>query len=238
MKTTDSFPALHLTHADGQRLIVLDNISNVYAAQFLPSGNDLLVTDGYTQQQTLILGYYRNNPQAPLEDVNGNRLEGLQLQAMTTLFVSSLRGAPTLTDVLRESMIAAPLLPTATPQRALDVCWGDIVILTQDLLLGDSSASAPARSLHFRVSSLMDNAFLLCDAVVLREGDVFSYADLIKGRVELHHDETSSQSGHLHINVSGENDTLLDDIVLEVRVAGFAPLEYRAVTTHVTAHAH
>jgi hypothetical protein len=229
MTTTHLLPQLHLTHADGQRIIALDNISNVYTAQFLPSGNDLLVTDSYTQQQTLILGYYRNNPQAALEDNTGNRLEGLQLQAMTTLFVSTLKNAPTLTDVLRESMVPQPVKGTSTAAlRTIDIGWGDIVSLSQEHLLDNSSAGASARSLQFRVSAMMDNAFLLCDAVVLREGDVFSYADIVAGHVELHHDETSSQSGQLYISVSGENDALLDDIILDIRVAGFAPLEYRA----------
>jgi hypothetical protein len=232
-KTNDD--SITLVHADGQQEVFLGVGSNIFSAQLIPAGHDLLVVCD-DDHQALVVGYFRNRPHPVLIDASGNRLDAFKVQALTARFTKALQSPIDIADVIQ----VAPSAPNMLHRPARNSCnirWGEALVIHQDHLLSRDMQHIPAANLLFRIAQTPENVFVLGDYVVLQRGDTFSYQHLVTGLVHLQHDEITHKSGTLKLEIidqHGDNQGV-SELHIDVHNITQIPAEGRNFAQLITA---
>ncbi|MFN7901568.1 MAG: hypothetical protein ACK5O1_01890 [Holosporales bacterium] len=171
---------------------------DIVTAHFLPAKPDLLITFA-DDISVLVTGYY-NDKSPILIDKNGRSLERSEVDVLTGAFA-------------RAMLANKPVVKNNEyNDRVVQVAWGTSAFLNQEHILPlVESTQTQALDLDFFLEQAPENCFVLCDALVLRPGDTFTYRDVVAGMVSIQHDEVTDGQDSLILGVNGQKVTI--DIV-------------------------
>ncbi|MFN5609378.1 MAG: hypothetical protein ACK53X_06700 [Holosporales bacterium] len=183
--------AMRLIEGEGQERVIVGG--DISTARFLPAKPDLLITFA-DDASVLVTGYYSGESPV-LVDQSGRCLDRKEVDVLTGTFARA----------ILSTQPVSHFIENGANSRVLQVAWGTSAYLNQKHILPVAgSTQTQALDLAFFLEQLPENCFILCDALVLRSGDTFTYRDVVAGMVSVQHDEVTDGQASLVLGVDGQ----------------------------------